>query len=268
MVDRKKFLEKVEEIRREQPKYRNGGSAEDGTCDCIGLIIAAIKRAGGTWPKSGAHGTNYAARNEVEDLKKITSVSDLYVSAVVFKALGPLEDDWDLPSRYKDDPDQNDYFHVGVVWSVEPLIIIHCTTPSVTIDLKLGSWDYVAKLKRVEGGTGQVAEAKKAIVDRPAGVTGNTVNLRKGAGTSYDRIEKIEFGTELEVMADLGDWCYVKVGSLSGYMQSNYILYDEAPDTEEDDPVGLTEEDREKLLEALTKLDETRELIVQVVGRG
>ena len=40
------FLERVEEIAREKPRYRKGGSGRDGTCDCIGLIIGALRRAG------------------------------------------------------------------------------------------------------------------------------------------------------------------------------------------------------------------------------
>ena len=56
------FLEKIREIASENPKYRSGGSGKDGTCDCIGLIIGAIRRAGGSWP--GTHGSNYAARYE------------------------------------------------------------------------------------------------------------------------------------------------------------------------------------------------------------
>lgn len=36
------FLSAVDTIQAEQPTYRLGGKAEDGTCDCIGLIIGAL----------------------------------------------------------------------------------------------------------------------------------------------------------------------------------------------------------------------------------
>ncbi len=69
------FMEKVEEIATETPRYRKGGSGKDGTCDCIGLIIGAIRRAGGSWP--GLHGSNYAARSETENLREIRTAGDL-----------------------------------------------------------------------------------------------------------------------------------------------------------------------------------------------
>lgn len=41
------FLEQFETICATKPDYRIGGSGTDGTCDCIGLIIGAVRRAGG-----------------------------------------------------------------------------------------------------------------------------------------------------------------------------------------------------------------------------
>lgn len=42
-------LAAVDEINGEKPSYQIGGKATDGTCDCIGLTIGALRRAGGTW---------------------------------------------------------------------------------------------------------------------------------------------------------------------------------------------------------------------------
>ena len=64
MVTRKAFLRGVSAIQAEGPTYHAGGDGSDGTCDCIGLIIGAIRRAGGRW--TGTHGSNYAARFAVE----------------------------------------------------------------------------------------------------------------------------------------------------------------------------------------------------------
>lgn len=119
-------------------------------------------------------------------------------------------------------------------------------------------------------------ETKKAIVDRPTGVEGETVNLREGPGTKYGRIEKIAFGTEIEVMKDLGEWCYVRAGEHSGYMMSNFILYEGDPDVGDvDAETGIPEEVREALREIVTmadvlkeKLEEIGDMIASVVGRG
>lgn len=54
MISKDKFLEKVQEITASKPTYKLGHDGSDGTCDCIGLIIGAIRRAGGSW--TGTHG--------------------------------------------------------------------------------------------------------------------------------------------------------------------------------------------------------------------
>ena len=79
------LIAKVEEIAAEDPSYRIGGTGTDGTCDCIGLIVGAIRRAGDQW--TGRKGTNYAARNEMVSLRPIAGNADLAVGEVVYKAL-------------------------------------------------------------------------------------------------------------------------------------------------------------------------------------
>lgn len=49
MVTMDAWLSKVDEIAAEGPSYKLGHDGSDGSCDCIGLIIGAIRRAGGTW---------------------------------------------------------------------------------------------------------------------------------------------------------------------------------------------------------------------------
>ena len=46
MVHMEAWLSKVDEIAAEGPSYKLGHDGSDGTCDCIGLIIGAIRRAG------------------------------------------------------------------------------------------------------------------------------------------------------------------------------------------------------------------------------
>lgn len=68
------FLRKVMAIKAERPKYRLTGYGADGTCDCIGLVIGAIRRM--KLKYSGIHGTNWATRREVDTLKTVESLSD------------------------------------------------------------------------------------------------------------------------------------------------------------------------------------------------
>lgn len=146
-LNRDEFLKGIEAIEAEKPAYRLGGSAADGTCDCIGLIIGALRRGGVSW--TGTHGTNYAARCAVENLRRVTAASQLQAGEVVFKAREPGSSRYALPATYRKHADQRDYYHVGVVVSASPLRIVHCTTPTVKRDVKLGSWHYAAALKAV-----------------------------------------------------------------------------------------------------------------------
>jgi len=134
------FLFHVEEIAAENPSYRIGGSGSDGTCDCIGLIMGAIRRSGGKWP--WLHSSNDAARKAVQSLAPISRVADLSAGDLVFRHLKPGERGYNLPNRYVGDPDPNDYTHVGIVLSVDPLRIRHMTSPSVKLDTKLGRWSH------------------------------------------------------------------------------------------------------------------------------
>ena len=53
------FLTNVRRIQAADPRYRLGRDGSDGYCDCIGLVIGAIRRSGGQW--RGIHGTNWTA---------------------------------------------------------------------------------------------------------------------------------------------------------------------------------------------------------------
>ena len=140
-------MEKINEIAALKPAYRKGGSGRDGTCDCIGLIMGALRRAGGSWP--GIHGTNYAARQEMTDFAPISSARDLAVGELVFKHYAPGDKQYSLPARYRRDRDQNDYYHVGLVVSVRPLRIRHMTTPGIKTDLRLGQWSHHGWCRRI-----------------------------------------------------------------------------------------------------------------------
>ena len=139
----------VGEIIDSNPVYKSGGDGRAGECDCIGLIIGAIRRAGGEW--RGTHGSNYAARNEMQSLE---SSPRLEIGMAMYKYYAPGEAGWNLPAAYANHPDQNDYYHVGTVLSVSPLKIAHCTSWSggngIKIDTVIGKWRKGGRLKKVD----------------------------------------------------------------------------------------------------------------------
>lgn len=233
MVSVDGFLEYIDQIADEKPAYKLGHDGTGGKCDCIGLIIGAIRRADGKWP--GIHGSNYAARNEMRTLDAIASKDDLTVGEVVYKAKSPGESGYRLPSRYNSSADRLDYYHVGVVRSVDPLKIVHCTGPGIVFDKKIGKWAYHGHLSRVDyGDTGSAeksdGEETREDVAKPmqtAIVTadrGNTVRLRKSASTASTTLAKVPVGTEVEIGAKSGAWTKISYNGKTGWMQSKYLV--------------------------------------------
>lgn len=114
--------------------YRLGRDGSDGYCDCIGLVIGAIRRSGGQW--RGIHGTNWTARNAMHDLNPLRGAGQLQRGELVFRAHEPGTKGYALPSRYASSADRRDYYHVGVVMQTNPLRILHCSGGGVKADHK------------------------------------------------------------------------------------------------------------------------------------
>lgn len=220
MISLNAFLAAVQSIVSERPTYRNGGSAKDGTCDCIGLIIGAIRRAGGKW--SGTHGSNYTARNVMQSL---TTPPPLELGSIVYKARGPDDAGYDLPATYAGHKDRLDYYHVGVVTSVNPLNITHCTSWSggsgIKVDTAIGKWGYGGRLKGLN--YEQAGETMKAWVYADSG---STVRLRKKADKGSVAIANVPVGAEVEVLEQGAEWSNISWATLTGFMQSDFIRYE------------------------------------------
>jgi hypothetical protein len=226
-----RFLEKVEEIYVSNPPRREGGDGRNG-CDCIGLIIGAIRRMGLKW--TGIHGSNWAARKEFVKLYKISSADDLQVGDVVLKGRPPSNSKWCLPGRYRQggayyNGDLTDYYHAGVVVSVNPLKIKHMAS-KMTTDTKLNHnknsvWNYHGVLKLLSDG-GEVhpdptpAEGKIAVV---VAQSGSTVNLRKTPSLRGALITRVPLGTRVTIISPGEEWCHVSYLNKTGYMMAKFL---------------------------------------------
>lgn len=236
MVALDSFLRGVHEIKAEAPTYRLGGDGSDGTCDCIGLIIGAIRRAGGKW--TGTHGSNYAARFAVGGVMRNVNAAELEPGWIVFKARGPLDAGYDLPDKYRVGGasytgDVMDYYHVGVVTKIEPLNITHCTecegVNGVTVDTKQGDWRYAALCTMVDysdsDGGGVDMEERRAVV---VSEDGNPVKLRPTPSTDKPYLAKVPVGTQVKVMQDAQGWAQVRLPSGQvGYMMSQFLAFED-----------------------------------------
>lgn len=78
------FLDALDSIVRDNPAYKLGFDGRNGYCDCIGLIIGALRRAGGKW--TGTHGSNWAARNAMVSMGRSPR---LELGAIMYKAWEP-----------------------------------------------------------------------------------------------------------------------------------------------------------------------------------
>lgn len=230
MIPLDKFMRGVDEIIDSKPVYKLGGDGRAGLCDCIGLIIGAIRRAGGTW--SGTHGSNYAARNEMQSLE---SPPRLEVGAAVYKYHEQGQAGWNLPAAYKNHPDQNDYYHVGVVLSVSPLRIAHCTSWSggsgIKIDTTLGKWKHGGRIKGVAyhdnySPPKEVTRSMTGRIDLPPE---RNVFLRIKPDKSSGWFARVDGGEVVEIVSTTDNWVRVRYGGYDGYIDSRYVLAGEAP---------------------------------------
>lgn len=226
MIPLNTFLDCVRENESRIHGYESGHDGSDGKCDCIGLIIGAVRMAGGKWP--GVHGSNWAARNAMSTFDHIADAGEMFLGEIVYKAREPGEDKYALPSRYDNSGDLRDYYHVGVVTGIDPLEITHCTSVpgGIAFDTKMGNWRWGGKLKYVdyaEGGMTMepIYQAKvHADNDYP-------VKMREQASTKSEVLAKIPKGTIVDVLgivgSNEGDWGFIRYGGKTGYMMTKFL---------------------------------------------
>ena len=217
-----RFLSAIQQNAQRVKEYALGCDGSEGKCDCIGLIIGALRLAGLKW--TGTHGSNWAARNAVDGLHQISGTAGLIPGMVVFKAREPGDERYSLPTAYRGSPDQRDYYHVGVVTSVNPLRITHCTSVpgGIKVDTSLGAWRYAAKLKQVnyEQEEQPMETLYQAIVTAANGLP---VRLRADASANAKVVEQIPVGTVVDVLEEGADWDRISDSGVEGFMMSKFL---------------------------------------------
>lgn len=225
----KKNIDRVRE-------YELGMDGTGGKCDCIGLIIGAIRLAGGKW--TGTHGSNYAARNEMRSLDEIFTPAVLEVGDIVYKAREPGQSGYALPATYNGHPDRRDYYHVGVVTRINPLEITHCTSVpgGIKRDNSLGNWKYYGRLKKIT----EEADVQTETAYR---VIGGTLKMRKGPGSNHQVIAYIPDGSVVKgtVIDGNEEWLYCRYGSNVGYCMSRFL--EKAENAGEVETVRITKQE-------------------------
>lgn len=247
------FLDAVDKIVASRPTYRTGGSGLDGTCDCVGFIMGAMKTVEKRM-KFPLHSSNYFARKKMLALDEPGNTVPLPGMAV-YKA---REDNGSLNARYKNPKSQYyngsllDYYHVGVVRETEPIRIYHCTkgngADGIVVDTSLKGWTHIGKLSDIDYGEvdSEMPVTRKAIVFTD---DGNALKLRPEPSTKKAAIARMPNGSAVTVYADAQGWAKVSWGDQTGYCMSSFLRYEDKQNGKL--AVELEREQAEALLIAL-----------------
>ena len=161
----------------------------------------------------------------MRELLPVMDAGELNLGDAVYKARMPGQTGYDLPERYGTDPDNRDYYHIGVVTAVEPLEITHCTGPGIVRDTKMGKWTYRGRLKKVDydGTEGMETMVQTATV---VADSGDDVKMRSTPSQTDGLYWKVPVGDKVQVAYVEGEWAKVRHQGRTGYMMVEYLKMD------------------------------------------
>lgn len=269
MISLERFLNGLKKNAARIHGYKLSCKGDNGLSDCIGYIIGGLELEGQKW--GGTHGSNYAARYRTKKLHKVSKADDLKLGQVVYKAFKPGNSNYSLPDRYKSGSDLNDYYHVGVVTSVSPLEISHCSTGGMHYDKKIGQWSYAGNCSlvdydsKVDPHDTDPEPVGRMVVDVP---DDTSVNLRNKPSTSSNILTRIPEGTVVEVTSTTGQWSHVKysynkIGT--GYVMSQFLNGDTV-DVPNDTSVNVRRQPSTSASRITTLPEGSRVKILSVTG--
>lgn len=223
-----KYVEGVNSIYIEQPAYSTGCDGSNGKCDCIGMCRGALIRGGAEGVK-GMGGTNYAARHTILDLQKIKKEDQLRVGDIVMKVRDKDDQNMPLPDQYRKGGSdysqkwgETNFTHIGTVTQINPLRIMHMTSPTAKIDTSLGKWTYFGRLPWVE----YESQTESELVAGWATVwadKGSTVKMRAKPSTLCRLYWEVPVGAQV-VLVEPGDtWSGIIYAGQSGYMMTKFL---------------------------------------------
>lgn len=213
--------------------YESPGNNDRSGIDCSGLWVKCFRDQG----SSIYHGSNTIFHDYCTRTEKLTSVSQLKPGMAVFKCKAWT--DADKRNKWHGKPPGN-LSHIGMVTSVNPLVITHATSPVCTQDFKLGQWAYCGYVRGVDYGFDPVPspdpEPVPEPVPEPEGKTmivtaenGKPVNFRTGPSIKRALVAKIALGETVTVYGQQGEWSQAKYRSKTGWMMSKYLRDPEEP---------------------------------------
>lgn len=196
--------------------YKSPGTNNQNGIDCSGAFVRAYKMQNA----SIYHGSNRIMRVYCQKQMKITSWDSLRLAMPMFKArsdLSNLSSQYKPGGKYYNPALPDDYYHIGLITSLEPLTITNATTPVARADsfprksgesdaayhtravsaINAKGWTWCAQLSDVpyEGGGG--TEPEPGTDTKTVVVSASSVNMRKTPAGTY--MLRIPGGTTLTI---------------------------------------------------------------------
>lgn len=95
---------------------------------------------------------------------------------------------------------------------------------------------------------------KNEYTEKTGYINESSVNMRKGAGTSYSIVKVLSLNTQLTIIGEDGKWYQVKVGNTTGYVSKDYVS-DTKTTTTRGNNTSRTENNTEKTTASNTKVE-------------
>ena len=232
--------------------YVSPGTNDQNGIDCSGLWVKCFRDQGGKI----YHGSNTIFREYCTETGKLTSEKQLQVGMAVFK-----RKDWTEADKsnkwYGKEP--GNLSHIGMVTSVNPLVITHATSPVCKQDFKIGNWAYWGKVKDVDYGGSPSPEPGPDPEPTPTTKTmyvyaenGKPVNMRTKPSQQAALVERVPVGASVTWQKGNGEgWAYVKYHGFVGWMMDCFLTDNPEP-APSPDPEPSPDPDPEPAGEELT----------------
>ena len=166
--------------------------------DCSGLTMALAKKLG----VSIAHGSNSQWKSCVN--KGALPCAGLPIGALVFKLRNTT-----------------DYYHVGIYIGENRVIEAQGTQTGVVIS-SLTSWTHYGLIKGISYDAEEEQEPLTTGTATVSTENGGQLNVRASTSTSAKRIDIIDNGSKVEVLAMSGDWAKIRFEK-EGYVMSKFL---------------------------------------------
>ncbi len=198
--------------------YESPGSNNKNGIDCSGAWVRCYQQYG----KSVYHGSNTIYRKYCTQTSAIASEADLRVGMAIFKN----RFDGKEPSQYQGDGIGNMY-HIGCVTQINPLRIVHATTPVAKVDYNTNNnWTHWGLMNEVEysdaPGPTPTPDAEVVYTAKVTTDSGS-LNMRTAPDLSASLILQIPRNALVDVLQDDTVWLRVRYQGKSGYSMMKFL---------------------------------------------